>query len=535
MLLQCPECKGKLVYDIASEGMVCSSCGKLFHRDDLRGVKREVLKQRKLDELLLEVSGAESLIPAEDRGIAVTVYTCPVCGREIIGDPGLDLTGCSHCGAGKKLEPCDTAMHRPDMIIPFKITREECLRRYNHFTKKQIYRPFQAMGDGGFRPVYMPFHSYDFKREGRYLFEGKTREAGEGTTIVTWYKVHGRMRGHFEDVSVPATEDMNNRVAEEILPFRYDEAVPFEESYLSGFYVSPENKDPEVTKRAMKKAEVELVIAQAKKDFADIGLNVNKARKQLLGEEKAGTVSSEEMHLYPVWYMPFKTGDRVSYAMVNGQTGEVAGDVPVSRRKLFSWVALTAIPLVFLFRLLCTATPSYLYFAITLASMILSWITLAEVRDLYRKSVGFVMTTTPQKIIEGVSWVVAGAGLMTFFTYGPLESFPLLFWGSESALSKVRLINCILLAVLTAYRFAELDYRYSAIVNRDDTVPAAILLVTAAVSTILFCFDFDSLWGFIPAPILALGTAFAVKYQVAVHNRLESERITPRAEGREDG
>ena len=54
--------------------------------------------------------------------------------------------------------------------------------------------------------------------------------------------------------------------------------------------------------------------------------------------------------LFPVWFLSHRTDNRVTYAVVNGQTGRVAADLPVDRKKFLLTSVLMAVPL---FVLLC--------------------------------------------------------------------------------------------------------------------------------------------------------------------------------------
>ena len=55
-----------------------------------------------------------------------------------------------------------------------------------------------------------------------------------------------------------------------------------------------------------------------------------------------------------------KQGDRVSYAVVNGQTGKIAADIPIDFGKYVISSLLLAIPLFILFNLFLTLTPAFI-------------------------------------------------------------------------------------------------------------------------------------------------------------------------------
>ncbi|MBO4696797.1 MAG: hypothetical protein J5643_05910 [Lachnospiraceae bacterium] len=532
-MLKCPKCSGKLVYDIASKGMLCSACGQLYVGRELEGFKHEARMQKKLEDLMIEIQGAEGLIPAEDRGIKVFIYTCPDCGREIVSDSAEELKGCSFCGSPKQLQGRDSAIHRPSGIIPFKITKEECMKRYNKFVRRHIYRPsglIRKDHKDGFRPIYMPFRSYSFAREGRFTFKGVTRTEGEQNAVITtYYTVLGKLKSNFTGLTTPGTEVMYNLVAEQIEPFHDEEAIPFEENYLAGFYAAMENYDQIAARQKMAKYEPELILREARGVFADVGLNESHARKQLIGQEQSNVSAEEQVHLTPVWYMPYRMGDRISYAMVNGQTGKVAADLPVSKWKVLFYSLIAAVPLFFLFRLTGKTTPSFVFFLISLAAMIMSWVYSTETRDTYRKQVGYLIPSVFQKPVDIASWCVAGLGAVLLFTYGHPEWFvPLSGYSAGTVSAVLRIIVCLLSSGLVTYRFWEVLDRYTAVSDLQYTKPNIICVVISWLATVLYCLNLPkSIVFYILAYAAAAYLVIAEIYLIDTHNSINTTKIKP--------
>ena len=61
--------------------------------------------------------------------------------------------------------------------------------------------------------------------------------------------------------------------------------------------------------------------------------------------------------MLPVWFLSYRNGDRVSYAVVNGQTGKAAADLPVDMKRYLAGSGALAVPLFFLLNLFLTITP----------------------------------------------------------------------------------------------------------------------------------------------------------------------------------
>lgn len=56
-------------------------------------------------------------------------------------------------------------------------------------------------------------------------------------------------------------------------------------------------------------------------------------------------VVAQDRTMFPVWFLSYRNKDRVAYATVNGQTGKVAADLPVSLMRYFIGSVILAIPI----------------------------------------------------------------------------------------------------------------------------------------------------------------------------------------------
>ena len=88
--------------------------------------------------------------------------------------------------------------------------------------------------------------------------------------------------------------------------------------------------------------------------------------------------------MLPVWFLSYRNKDRVAYATVNGQTGKVAADIPVDRRKFLLGSFLLAIPVFLLLNLFFTIRPAstlILSAALALFASIIYFVELSEIHS----------------------------------------------------------------------------------------------------------------------------------------------------------
>ena len=56
--------------------------------------------------------------------------------------------------------------------------------------------------------------------------------------------------------------------------------------------------------------------------------------------------------MFPIWFLSYKKKDRISYAIVNGETGKVYCDIPIDEKKFHKSSLLIAIPIFLVLNLL---------------------------------------------------------------------------------------------------------------------------------------------------------------------------------------
>lgn len=177
----------------------------------------------------------------------------------------------------------------------------------------------------------------------------RTRRTGEyGKTSVTG--LHGPVLRaatmRFENVPVAATRAIDRVRTEAIEPFDLRNSVPFGTAYLAGFRAST----------ATVPARDAHPIAGKRMDTSALGA----LRATVTGD---GIVSHGDfIHLesgraelvyLPVWMLNVKSGDRVHGFAINGQTGKLAGDFPISpKRRFLAGAAIAAAITLFFFALL---------------------------------------------------------------------------------------------------------------------------------------------------------------------------------------
>lgn len=340
-MYECPNCAGNLKFDIARQQLYCEYCGTQVDPYDFHKEKD---------------AGEES--PGE---YEATVFTCPQCGGEIVSEDTTAATFCSFCGASSVLDSRISKKRRPGCIVPFTRTKENCRAAYGKMLRRAIFAPKELKDENlieKFRGIYMPYWVYSFEKKEKITFPGKkTRRRGD-YLIMDHYMLDCEVEEAYHGLAYDASSTFSDSLSDAIAPFDLKQGKDFTPSFLSGFYADTNDVEKYVYWRDAE----DLVLRDAgrclaqdpvcRKYHAGQGEEEYLLRNALRPSDKKA-----ELAMLPVWFLSYRNGDRVSYAVVNGQTGRAAADLPVDGKKYLAGSLLLAIPLFFLLNLFLTITP----------------------------------------------------------------------------------------------------------------------------------------------------------------------------------
>ena len=526
----CPECGGKLVFDIESQQIKCTGCSGLFDVSLIASRDRSLEKAKRAAGFTgTDIPNPEELISLKDRGIEVMIHTCSACGAQMIGDGDEPMKECAFCGSREAFSQRTERVFRPEKLIPFRITKEDCITRYRELARRNIFLPsdLKKQSREDFRRVYIPYRVYDFKRDAEYHFVGSVTNRCADADIITDYSVFGRMKSNFPGIAVPGVKGMESTVGKQVAPFAENRAVPFEECYLYGSYAEMADAPPEDTLQKAGRKETEFVMDEAEASFRDIGLNRERSRVSLMEREEEREVT-ERVNMYPVWIMSHKIGDRVNYAMVNGQTGKVTADQPASLKKTALFSAILAVPLFFLLYSFLTATPDFLLLFTMFAAILMSCFYVEDLRDIYQRKTNVRLPGGRFHIAGGGSAALAFCGLILMLMFEPDSAFGLpVLYG----------ILCCVVMGIGLYESHTVCRALDDVTNQAAQI---ILLAVSASATVLYLlYDSAAEKLFTALAVLLIaGLIFAALLLVDIHNVLDSvkpKQYLRKGEGEENG
>lgn len=393
-MFACTSCGAQMRFDPESGKLVCGFCNNRLsvseHPDDSR---------------FKEGNAAE----AKHSGMDVTIFTCPQCGGEIMSMENQATEFCTFCGASVTLEGRLSEANYPKKILPFRIGKKKVQESYSdylnslHFVPSELKSPdYQEKFCG----IYVPYWSYKVSQKGHAFLEG-FRNKGNSTE---YCDVSFDLDTEYDDIYFNAASSFDDTLADAITPFGATGTSDFSPAYLMGFYSDIPDVDSSIYEaNARKEANTRTIGRIVQLDSDMIGMNFSNPDN--LSDSRLNTkVEKSRPVMLPVWFLTWrskgKRGDRVSYAVVNGENGTMKAEVPVDLKKCLLMAALFTIPLcILLFLCLPALMPETAMVLSGWALMLMMNLYERHMRDLLRREehlddFGYLSKKNPEKMSE---------------------------------------------------------------------------------------------------------------------------------------
>lgn len=341
-MYECPNCGGNLKFDIPSQQLACAYCDAHF---DPYSIKKET------DAVQEEYFNA-------------TIFTCPQCGGELFSTDNDATSFCSFCGASTILSSRIRKERRPDFIVPFQKTKEDCKKAYAKKMRKAFFLPKELRDPrfiDGFRGIYMPYWTYQLMQRGAVSIHGETSTRKGNYVYTDHYNLQGNLDAYYLGYSYDASTSFYDSISEALAPYDAKKLIHFTPTFLSGFYADMADISSEVYLDDAKEKAEENTFQMMKGEPAFKSYTIKPRVKNTPPEKGFKTwLRKADNTMYPVWFLSYRNKDRVAYVAVNGQTGKVVADMPIDPKRYLAASLMLAVPVFILLNLFFTFKPSTL-------------------------------------------------------------------------------------------------------------------------------------------------------------------------------
>ena len=328
---QCPGCTGPLQFSAATGKLECEYCGSAYSVEEIEALYEE--KNEKA-EAAAEMSPEAGEWNAEN----MRAYSCPSCGAELLCDMTTAATSCPYCGNPTVVPGQFADARKPDFVIPFQVDKDAAVEGLKKHYKGKPLLPGSFAKENHLQEVkgvYVPFWLYDGKASADVTFSATRSRvhttSNERITTTDHYRVERQGSVEFRKVPVDGSTKMPDAHMDAIEPFDYEKLQPFSMAYLPGFLADKYDVNAEdCANRAEERCRNSAIAAM---EATVSGYNTCSVQHANVNLEQQGV----HYALLPVWLLSTRWQDKNYLFAMNGQTGRLVGDLPVSKGRLAAW------------------------------------------------------------------------------------------------------------------------------------------------------------------------------------------------------
>lgn len=340
----CQGCGAKLSFAPGTTRLRCDYCGaeNAFEADDGR------VEELDFESYLASLEGREEKMAAE-------VVKCDKCGAQQSLPDNLFASACTFCASPIVSKGYASRLVKPRSIVPFQVDRRRAQDEFRRWVRGLWLAPGNlkrlAQSDAGLAGLYLPYWTYDCRTSSDYVGErgddyyvdeavsvtdanGRTTTENRRRKQTKWTPASGHVERFHDDVVVMASKSISGAMRGAAMAWNLKGLVPYQPEYVSGFraeaYQIGLRDGFPIAKQDIDARVHDLV----RRDIGGDAQRVHQVATQY------SDIKFKHV-LLPVWISAYRYHDKVYRFLVNGQTGEVSGESPVS------WAKVTLLTLAF--------------------------------------------------------------------------------------------------------------------------------------------------------------------------------------------
>lgn len=277
--------------------------------------------------------------------LAPYTFTCRGCGAVTQSDKISDR--CQFCGAPLVADATSGEMVAPEAVVPFGLDRAALREALRNWASSRWFAPNglkKVTAAESSHSTYLPHWTYDARTTSRYTgargehyYETETyTENGETKTRqvqrTRWYPARGVVARDFDDVLVAGTSRVSVKHLDKLEPWPLLEAEPYRPEFLAGHETLRYDVEPEAGLDTAKSRMAPIIEGDCRDDIGG-------------DEQRVDSVDTDyrdvafKLMLLPVWIACYLHAGKTYNILVNGRTGEIAGERPYSVPKIVAAVA----------------------------------------------------------------------------------------------------------------------------------------------------------------------------------------------------
>lgn len=273
--------------------------------------------------------------------------SCRNCGATTDFSVTVNVLKCAFCGSEQIVsQPSDPNRLTPESILSFVVEEEQARAAYREWVGKGFFRPGDVAKTSSLREiraVYLPFWAFDARavtqwtamsgrhrtsvRQVQQVVNGQTVYRDQQVQETDWFPASGDHVGQYTWELVSASKGLEQGWVDAIEPFNFGELRAYDATYLLGRGAEEAGLDRTQAESVAKG------IIETKEQAECSRLVPGDTHRDLRVSTSLEDVAARMLFL-PVWLAAFAYKQKVYRFVVNGQTGKVTGEAPISYVKI---------------------------------------------------------------------------------------------------------------------------------------------------------------------------------------------------------
>ncbi len=336
----CPECGGDAEWNASKQALACPYCGTLMPWSEGESPMGAAIVEHDLESALAAIPDDARGLRAEKKSVK-----CESCHAISVFDPDRVAQCCDFCGS-PAIVPVDNLRDAvtPESLLPAVIPNTQVRDQLREWYRSRWWAPNQlkrsALTDT-LHGIYLPYWTFDAHvdadwtaESGYYYYVTESYRGSDGKTRTRqvrrtrWERSSGSLSHFFDDDVVPGTVGVHNTLLRKVEPFpTLTDLKPYDPAYVRGWTVERYQVDLRQA-AATSRQQMEAVIRQL-------------CSREVPGDTQRNLQFSSFYQgrtfkhiLVPVWLVTYTYGKRNYQVVVNGYTGKMAGEHPLSWVKI---------------------------------------------------------------------------------------------------------------------------------------------------------------------------------------------------------
>lgn len=349
----CPECGGDAEWNAAKQALACPYCGAIIPWSDGQDAFGAAIVEHDLSQALAAVGTDQRGLQAEKKSVK-----CESCHAISIFDPDRAAQRCDFCGSPAIVAFDDLKdAITPESLLPAAIPAPQVRDQLRSWYGSRWFAPNKlkrsALTDT-LHGVYLPYWTFDAHvdaawtaESGYHYYVTETFRGSDGKTQTRqvqktrWEPSAGQLSHFFDDDLVPGTVGVHTALLRKVEPFpTLQELKPYDPAYIRGWTVERYQVDLRQA-ATLSQGQMDAVIQQL-------------CAREVPGDTYRNLEVASNYHartfkhiLVPIWLVSYTYGPKSFQVVVNGFTGKMAGEHPLSWLKI-TLAVLAAIAVILL-------------------------------------------------------------------------------------------------------------------------------------------------------------------------------------------